>query len=178
MALLKAAQIEISEEENRQNTIAGAITNELPIIPGVSAVRHITPLVMAALHRANNPYVTAKRGFDAMGIHFDEGKTDADPAEFGIAMMPKTAEVLILLSCDREALKKFAVDPAALLDSALDLMEESTPEMLAEATIYISQELMTISKTRTVKAPEDSEAPEAAALSGDASGKKKPARTG
>lgn len=179
MALLKPNDVAPEGDESRQEIIAEALTSIAPKIPGVQAVRHITPLVMSALHRANNPYVTAKRGFDAMGIEFDGDKMKLDPAAFGISMMPKTAEVLVLLSCDRDTLKKYAVDAAALESAALDFMEDSTPEILAEATVFVSQQLMTISKTRSTKAPEDQEAPESAALKGGGRpGPKKPARTG
>lgn len=176
-------------EETREQTIARAITNEVPTVPGITAVRGITPLVMAALQTANNPYVTAKAGFDAMGITFKmvevdveiEGKeekqwqsqTDMPAASFGIAMMTKTAEVLVLLAADRDTLKRYAVDRLALADAAMDLMEETTPELLAEATVFISGMLVPISKTRAVKAPEDAGPPEATPTA-----KKKPSRTG
>lgn len=176
---MKPQDVAPESDEQRQETIADALTSTSPKIPGIEAVRHITPLVMSALHRANNPYVTAKKGFAAMGIEFDGEKTDLDPTDFGIAMMPKTAEVLILLSCDRDTLKKYAGDSAALNDAALDFMEDATPEILAEATIYVSQQLVAISKTRATNAPEDKPSPEAAALKeGGNNGPKKHARTG
>lgn len=180
MAIMKSTEVapenaQVDYDEARQETIAAALVSESPDIPGIKAVRHITPLVMVALQKANNPYVTARRGFEAMGIDFDGETTKADPAAFGIAMMPKTAEVLILLQCEKDALKRYAVDSAALQNDAMDFMEETTPEALAEATVFISEQLMTISKTRATKAPEEREAPQAGPL---VSGKKKPARTG
>lgn len=164
-------------DESRQEVIAAALVSEAPSIPGIKAVRHITPLVMVALQRANNPYVTARRGFEAMGIDFDGEATKTDPAAFGIAMMPKTAEVLILLSCDKETLKKYAVGSTTLQSDAMDFMEDTTPEVLAEATVFVSEQLMSISKTRATKAPEERDSPEASTLNG-ASGKKKHVRTG
>lgn len=179
MPVLQPNDVAPESDAARQETIGEALIDNAPKIPGVTAVRHITPLVMSALHRANNPYVTAKRGFDAMGVVFDGKTTSLDPAGFGIAMMPKTAEVLILLSCDRDTLKKYAVDPAALENAALDLMEDATPELLAEATVFVSEQLITISKSRATKAPEEQESPEAAALKGGGRpGPKKLARTG
>lgn len=165
----------VDPEEARQETIAAALVSESPAIPGITAVRHITPLVMVALQKANNPYVTAHRGFEAMGIDVSAEATKEDPAAFGIAMMPKTAEVLVLLSCDKDRLKRYAVDAAALQNDAMDFMEETTPEVLAEATVFVSEQLMMISKTRANKAPEERDTPEASTLNG---GKKKPVRTG
>jgi hypothetical protein len=170
---------DLAPDESRQEVIAEALTSQTPAVPGIVAVRGITPLVMAALHRANNPYVTGKKGFTAMGIQFEDGKTDVDAGSFGIAMMSKTAEVLILLSCDRPALKSFAGNPASLEDAALDFMEDTTPEVLAEATVFVSEQLMAISKTRVTQAPDEAETPEAAALKeGGKPGPKKLVPTG
>lgn len=175
MALLKPT--EMDTEEDRHNIIAEAIIGKTPVIPGVVCVREITPLVMAAMQRANNPFITNRKGFEAIGIEFDsEGKQLTDPASFALAIMPKTAEILILLSCSREDLKRFAVSPLALEDAALDLMDTSTMEDLAAGMLFVSEQLEQISKSRAAKSPED-EKPSASALE-ENSGKKKRARIG
>jgi len=179
MATIKPHEIAAEDADaSRENSIAEALVGNAPHIPGVTVVRGITPLVMLALQRVNNPYVTAAKGFAAMGIKFEGGETDSDPAAFGISMMPKTAEVLILFSCDKADLRRYATAPAALEEAALDFMEDTTPDVLAEATVFISGMLTTLSKSRAEKAPEDTEAPEASTLKEGARGVKKPVPTG
>lgn len=165
-------------EEERHNIIAESVINKSPAIPGVETVRDITPLVMLALQLANNPYVTGKKGFSAMGIEFDGKNTNLDHAEFGIRMMPKTAEVLVLFSCDKDKLKQYATNYSSLENDALEFIESSTLESLAEATVYISERIDAMSKSRASKARGDEGTPEAAALREGGKGPKKLARTG
>lgn len=168
---------DVGSEEARHETIAEAIIDNTPVIPGVVCVRGITPLVMSALQRANNPFITNRKGFEAIGIEFDKkGKQVTDATTFALAIMPKTAEFLILLSCSREELKRFAVNPEALQDAALDIMEVATMEQLGAATVFVSEQLQQIAKARATKSPEDDK-PEAAAL-GENWAKKKPGPTG
>jgi hypothetical protein len=178
MPILKASELAPDSEETRQATLAEGILAPPHSVPGFVCVRRITPLVMAALQRANNPYITARKGFEAMGVEFDEeGNQLTDAASFGVAMLPKTAEVLLLMSCTREQLKRYAVSPQALESDALDIVEDSTLETLAQATAFITSELQLMAKTQVIPAPED-EKPSAEALKGGAEGSKKPARTG
>lgn len=175
MAVIKPQ--DVASEEARHETIAEAIIDNTPVIPGVVCVRGVTPLVMAALQRANNPFITNRKGFEAIGIEFDKsGKQVTGAAVFALAIMPKTAEFLILLSCDREALKRFAVNPEALQDVALDLMENATMEQLGAATIFVSEQLQQIAKARATKSPEDDK-PGASALEKNGA-KKKHVHTG
>lgn len=165
-------------EEARHKVIAEAIVGVTPAIPGVDCVREITPLVMTALQRANNPFITNRKGFEAIGIEFDKkGKQVTDPAAFALAIMPKTAEILVLLSCTREELKRFAVNSVALEDAALDLMEGATMQQLGEATIFVTVQLNQISKARAAKSPEEDK-PGAASLEEVTGAKKKPGPTG
>lgn len=170
---------QLTPEEERHEVIADAILNDAPSIPGFQCVRNITPLVMVALQRSNNPYITGRKGFDAIGIEFDgDGRQLTDAAGFAMAMMPKTAEVLILLSCSREELRCFSRDSAALDNAALDLVEVSTVDALMEATVFVSKQLEALAKSRADQAPED-EKPSAAAIEeGGATGSKKLVRTG
>lgn len=174
MAILKPEELGGPDnEEARHNTIADAIVGGTPVIPGVACVRDVTPLVMLALLRANNPFITNRKGFEAIGVEFDRsGKQITDPATFAMLIMPKTAEILILLSCSREDLKRFGVDPAALEDAALELMDTSSMEDLAEGMLFVSGKLEQISKSRAAKSPEG-EKPGASVLT-----KKKRGRTG
>lgn len=175
MAIIPAKDMEA--EEARHEVIAEAIVSNIPSLPGVDCVRGITPLVMSALQRANNPFITNRKGFEAIGIEFDaKGKQTTDPASFALALMPKTAEVIVLLKCSREDLKRFAVNPPALEDAAQDFLEGSTMEQLGEAMIFVSNQLQQISKARAAKSPEE-EKPEAAALHA-LDTKKKRVRTG
>lgn len=154
MALIDPNKI-ISEEE-RHDAIANVLLTDAPVIPGITCVRHITPLVMTALQRANNPYVTGKKGFEAIGIEFDsQGKQLTDLSQFSLAMMPQTAEVLVLLSCSREELKRYTVNPEELESKALDLVEESTLEKMGEATVFIVEQLKAVSLSRSVTSSED-----------------------
>lgn len=174
MAVIQPADI---DEEKRHEIIADAVIGGSPGIPGVECIREITPLVMSALQRANNPYITNRKGFEAIGIKFDaDGNQVSDAAEFALAIMPKTAEVIVLLSCPREQLKQFAVNPAALQDAALDIMETATMEQMGMATVFVSEQLQRISRARATKSTDDDK-PEAQALA-QVNGKKKPGRTG
>jgi hypothetical protein len=161
-------------EEERHEKIAASMVAGAPIIPTFSPVRNFTPLVVAALQMAQNPYVIGKAGFESIGIKFNaKGKQVTDPTAFAIAMMPKTAEAVVALTCDREQLKAYAVNPAALQSAALDLMEESTMEALAGATVYIAEQLGAISASRANPAPKERKP-----QSGGGSGAKKHVRTG
>lgn len=145
--ILKPEQL--SEEARHEATEKVMLTphGELPSFP---LVRHITPLVLVALQRANNPYITGRKGFEVIGITFDEDNDlqSTDRMSFAIAIMPKTAEVLLLLSCTREELKRFATHPEELESRAQDIVEESTKEFMAQATVIISEELQAVSGSK------------------------------
>jgi len=166
------------EEAQREKTIGQAIVNGAQSVCGLHCVRDITPLVMTVLQRTNNPFVTGKAGFEAAGISFAEDGNVQDPAQFAMRMMPFTAEVLICFSCSREDLKRYAADSAALQSAALDYMEGSTIEALAEATVFVSERLGVITKSRASPSQESTK-PKAAGLGGDGKGSpKKRVRTG
>lgn len=179
MAVIKPQ--EIQTEEERHEVIADAFLNDTPSLPGIKCVRDITPLVMVALQRANNPYVTGQKGFDAAGISLESmGKPNTDDQKkaavaFAVAMMPKTAEVLVLLSCSRDELKQFARSPEALENAALDFVDGSSMEGMAAATTFIAERLQGITKSRVTNSPEE-EKPSAGPL--EDTGPKKPAPTG
>lgn len=177
MALLNTEEIAPEGETTRENIIARAIVDSAPSVPGFTCVRGVSPLVMLALQLANNPFVTNRPGFVAAGVRFDtDGKQVSTDAEFGILMMPKTAEMLVLLTCDREQLKKYSASAETLQSAALDFMESSTMEELSTAAMVLGDWLSNVAKTRAVKAPdEDRQKP---ADMGEATGPKKPARTG
>lgn len=175
---------DLTPEEERHETIAKQIVGSTCNIAG--AVRGMTPLVMAALQLANNPYVTGLRGFAAMGleemgIYFEEieGKQVVnDPAGFGIVMMQKSAEFLVLVTCENVQLKQFAVDAQELQSASLDYMEVASFEDIAAATVKISELLVNSGKSRVSRAPEDKEAPKAATIGEGGHGPKKRVRTG
>lgn len=176
MPLLNPSQL--SPEEERNEVITDAIIDEAPAIPGFQCVRGLSPLVIVALQRANNPYMTARRGFDAIGIQFDEsGKQLTSSAEFGIAMLPKTAEVLVLVSCSRDELKWYSKDPESLESAALDLVDATDMGVLVEATSFVAKLLEATSKSKVDPAPED-EKPSAAAIEEGGTNAKKLVRTG
>lgn len=179
MAVLNPQEVAPEEKEaQREVTIGESLLGNTPDIPGgIKCVREFTPLVMTALQRTNNPYVTGKAGFEAAGISFSEDGNVKDPSQFAIRMMPYTAEVLICFTCPREDIKRYAVDAPALQSAALEYMENSTIEALAEATVFVSERLGVITKTRAVSAPDAK--PKAAALEGDGNGApKRRVRTG
>lgn len=161
MAILKQADIEPNEEQQRQNTIGKAIAGVIPKeVAGIPILRGISPLVMEALRRANNPYITGKKGFEAANISFDptpDKDEESRGAEFAMAMMGKTAEVLACFSCSREELKEFAFgsDQNALKEAVFDIMENATLEQMAEATVFVSVQLKMASKARADKSPDD-----------------------
>lgn len=174
MAVIKPQ--EIQTEEERHAVVEESILLDVPSFPGRKCVRDITPLVMTALHRANNPYVTGKKGFASIGVQFGEnGEQQTSPLDFAILMMPKTAEVLLLLSCTREELKAFARVPGALEDAALDIVEDSSMDAMAAATVFISERLKAISGSRVAASPDDDK-PAASTL--EDTGPKEPAPTG
>ncbi len=174
MSVLKAEQI---SEEERHEVIAEAVIGKPPVIPGVEIVRGITPLAMIVLQKANNPYITNRKGFAALGVEFDKsGKLISDAAQFGMVMMPKTAEMLAVFSCTREQLKQFASDPAALEDATFELLDTLTTKQLKDATLVISEQLEKLSKSQATQDP-DEEKPSAASLE-TMNGKKKHNRTG
>lgn len=184
MAIIKEEDIR-TEEEQRHDISADAFLTDAPSIPGFACVRHFTPLVMVALHKANNPYITGTKGFEAMGVDIDllskTGKQDDESAkqaasDFALRMMPKTGEVLVLLTCSREELKQFAKDSDALESAAMDLVEGSTMEALATATMHISQQQQMITKTQAVPSAKD-ETPDALADKKNGA-KKKPVVSG
>jgi len=169
---------DLTPKAEREQTIETALLDAPPDLPGVKCVRTITPLVMTVLQRTNNPYVTGKAGFEAAGISFLEDGNVQDPAQFAIRMMPFTAEVLICFMCTRDELKHYATKSDALQSAALDYMEGSTVEALAEATVFVSEQLGVIAKTRAVPS-RDLEKPEAEGLNGEgANAPKKPVRIG
>jgi len=147
---------DVATEETREDILAEALVGTIPGMPGVECVRGFSPLVMLALQKANNPFVTNRKGFEAIGIEFDsKGQQLTTPAEFGFAMMPKTAEVLVLFTCSREDLKQFAVSPAALEDAALELLDGLTLEQSAEAMVFIAERMKRIGKAQATKAEDD-----------------------
>lgn len=169
MAILKTADIQPTEEEQRHQVTAGAFLTTAPTIPGFNCIRHFTPLVVTALHNANNPYMTGTKGFEALGIDISKLPTKEDGedqkakqalSDFALKMMPKTAEVLVLLCCTREELKQFALNPVMLESNALDLMENSSLDALAGATVHIAAQQGMISKSQATKA-EGEEKPDA-----------------
>lgn len=177
MSVLKPNEI---APEDRENSIAESIIDGIPEVPGVKCVRGMSPLVMTALHRSNNPYVVGRPGFEEMEIEFEDDGKVRNAAAFGVAMMPKTAAVLVLWSCDREALKRFATAPEALESASLDFMEEFPGGVsgLAEATIHVSEALQAVQLSKAV-AVDDEEKPQASTLNGEGGvGPKKHARTG
>lgn len=176
MAILKAESM-APQEETRESIIERAIIsdNSEKLVAGVKCIRGVSPLVMVALIRANNPFVTGQKGFDAAGIAFSPtSKTDDEQAaQFGVLLMPKTAEVLACFSCDRQTLRLFSIDSEALKEAALDILEDiETLEEMAQAMVFVTKELSSVGKSQVVKSSED-EKPEAEAL-----GKKKLLPTG
>jgi len=146
-------------EERREELVAEALLDETPLPKGIKCIRGTAPLVILALQKANNPYLTGRKGFDAVGIEFaPDGTQLTSNSDFALMMMAKTAEVLILWSCSNQLLKKYAVNPALLEDAALDLLCEATTDQMAEATVHIAKQLELLSKTRAVK-DESEEAP-------------------
>lgn len=183
MGLLKQIDVAPEEEKERQrdNSIANSIIgNDAPDIPGITCLRGMSPLVMTALHRSDNPYVVGKPGFEAAGIKFEPDGSVKDFAAFGVAMMPKTAAVLVLWTCSREELKRFAMAPEALESASLDYMEEFAGGVagLAKVTIHVSEALQAVQLSKAVAVDKD-EAPKASTLNGEGhTGPKKLARTG
>ena len=150
MAILK-----LEELETREDALAKAFTSDMPRpLNGIKFVRKISPLVVVALNKANNPYLTGKRGFEALGLTM-EGDSVSTPAEIGVAIMPKTAEVIVLLTCGRDDLKRYAEDSKALQSAALDMLEDHDVDFFAKATELISEELGGVSKTQAAEAPEE-----------------------
>lgn len=180
MAVIKQVELAPEEKEKeRENIISESIIGRIPEIPGIKCLRGMSPLVMTALHRSNNPYVVGRPGFEEMGIKFDEGGKVANFAAFGVAMMPKTSAVLVLWSCDRDALKRFAVDAIALESASLDFMEDFPGGVggLAEATIHVSEALRAVQLSKAVAVEDDK--PHASTINGEGGdGPKKHARTG
>ena len=174
MPVLKQEQL---SEEARHDVIGGAIVAGPPSLPGYEIRRDFTPLVVAALQRARNPFIVGREAFISIGIEFDaKGKQLTSPSQFAIAMMPKTAEVLLLLTCEREKLKEYAVNPVLLESDSLDVVEDSTMEAMAQAMIFISDRLKISQVSRAVPDPKDKK-PDAAGKGGG-SRPKKPVRTG
>lgn len=177
MPILKQEDIEDSNEQ-RHAIVEKLFVTKAPSIPGFQCVRHMTPLVMVALQRANNPYLTNRKGFESIGVEFDaEGKQVTDSVQFAIAMMPKTAEVLVLLSCSNDELKSFVSHPDELASSAMDLVDESDMDTMAEATMFVAEQLQAISKSRAAISDSDKK-PESKALKEGAGTPKKRHRTG
>lgn len=183
MAVLKSEEM----EEVRTESAASAIISDKPeqdFVAGVKLVRRVSPLVLVALEKANNPFITGKAGFEAAGIAFDpkalaseaEDRTDeqkAVAARFAMAIMPKTAEVLACFSCTREELRKFARDPVALEDASFDILENVTSSQdMVEAMLLVTKEMSLFQKVRVSPAPEE-QTPESATT-----GKKKLDHTG
>lgn len=181
MAVMNQFDLEEGDQERaRENSTSDALISEVPQIPGIECVRGISPLVMTALHKANNPYVVGKRGFELLGVKFtEEGKIE-DLAAFGVAMNPKTAEVLVLWTCDRQELKKFAMDSSSLQDAALDYMEDFPGgiEGMAAATEHVTKALQAVQLAKAV-ASDAEDKPKASTMTGEGTpGPKKHARIG
>lgn len=168
--------IQAISEEDHHEAVEQAIICDSSGCP-VPCVRFFAPLVLVTLRRANNPYLTGRRGFDAIGVEFDGDKQLTPPADFVMMMMVKTAEVITLFSCSQDELKAFALDSAKLESAAMDLMSEKldTMEKISDATIFVSEKMSILSKTQAKKSSEDDK-PSAEGLG--TSGKKKRGRTG
>lgn len=161
MAILKP---ETMSEEERHEIIEDALIGGTA--SPVPCVRDFSPLVIIALRRANNPYMTHRKGFDALGVKFDEdGKQLTDPVEFVMMMMMKTAEVLVLFSCSHEELKEFVKSPEKLENASMDFMGEHLPDIEAasNATIFVTEKMGAMSRSQAAKAKEDDK-PEAEPL--------------
>lgn len=174
MPLLKAE--EISEEE-RHSIIEKAFFPDKSKFP-LPCVRFFAPLVMVALRRANNPYLTGRKGFDALGIEFGEdGKQITPPAEFFMLMMIKTAELLVCFSCTVDELKAFTMSSVILESAAMDLMEEHLGDMdkMASAAEFVSEQMEILVKSQAKKSSKDDK-PSAEAI--EKTGKKKHGHTG
>lgn len=173
MAILKP---EALTEENRHALIEDALVDG-GMKPPVPCVRDFAPLVIIALRRANNPYMTHRKGFDAIGVEFDEhGKQLTDPVEFVFKMMLKTAEVLVLFSCTHEELKEFVRSSDKLEDAAMDFMGKHLPniEAASQATLFVTKKMEAMSRSQAATDTEDDK-PKAETLD---NGKKKRNLTG
>lgn len=165
--VIQPTQIETPEEKEvrREHSISESLIDDIPQVKGITCLRGMSPLVMTALQRSNNPYVTGRPGFEEAGVNIgDDGKV-TDFAAFGIAMMPKTAAVLVLWTCDRPTLKMFATSPEFLENAALDYMEDFPGGIqgLAEVTIHVSKALEAIQLSKAVPA-EDEDSPKASTI--------------
>jgi len=171
---------DIATEEEKAQVIAEAVIGKAPdSIADIVFVRDFSPLVMMALQKANNPFATHLKGFREMGIEFDEeGNRLTDAAEFAMLMMPKTAEVLVLWSCSREELKRYAVDPRGLGDAAINLMADVTSiDEMTKAMERVSDQMQKFNGVQVVKSPDDTK-PESEALKEGAGKAKKQHPTG
>lgn len=184
MPVLKPKDLSLEEtpeekEQRREHNTTTALIAGMPNIPGITCLRAMSPLVMTALHRSSNPYVVGKRGFEKAGIYFNDDGNVKDFAAFGLAMMPKTAEVLLLWTCDREHLKLFAQFPNDLESAALDYMEEFPGGFagLAEVTSHVAKAIGDVQLSKAVPSEDDTK-PKATGLEGGQPGPKKPAHTG
>lgn len=143
------------EEKNREEIIAKAFDPPGNIGEFVCQ-RQITPLVMRALQGTNNPIVTGSDGFREMGIPLTEnGAPNMDARQLAIAMLLKTAEIVILLTCSREDLKLYACYPDRLIGAAVDEAEKMDFESMEAVATFMTQQLELLGKVQTV--PDESD---------------------
>lgn len=180
MAILN--QEAISEEEHHEAVEQALLGDRTGCT--VPCVRFFAPLVIVALRKANNPFLTGRRGFEAVGVEYDEkGKQLTPPDQFMFLMLTKVAEVLACFSCSQDELKSFALSSEKLESEAMDLLEREFTDdhgnmdmgRLDKAISFISKRMAILSNTQAKKSKEDDK-PSAEGLANN--GKKKRGHTG
>lgn len=178
MALLQPA--ELSPEEQRENELDRSFSGTIAPIEGFKPVRRVTALVVDILRRANNFFVTAGRGFEAIGINPKKfhlimspkidgvDNPDFDPSKAG-AVVPKIAEVIALLTCSEDEMDACDDDLNNLGKLRRQIMKVRTFDEVISAMPDVQAEFTKINRSTAVV-----ESDEPTIAEGDA--KKKPIR--
>lgn len=158
--------------------------SKAPLV-GFKAVRRPSALVTEILRKSNNFYVTAVRGFEAIGIDpakvmetispkLESGKMNPNfqPDKL-MAFVPKVAEAIVLLTCDEDSLDVFDDDPKAFRSAVRNFMKDYTSAEILAQVQAVQEEFNKINRS-TATLPED----ESSAMEASASKEKKPGRRG
>lgn len=179
MALLQSS--ELSLEEQRENELDDAYSGTVAPVTGFKPVRRVTALVVDILRRANNFFVTAGRGFTAIGIdpkkfHLimspkidGEDNPEFDPSKAG-AVVPKIAEVIALLTCSEDEMDACDDDLKNLGKLRRQIMKGRTFDEVISAMPDVQAEFTKINRSTAVVESEES-----TIVEGDAKKKRVPA---
>lgn len=158
MPLINGSQL---RNVDRDFTGRPEITIERGKSARLTTVRRATALVMETLRKENNFFVTGQQGFASMGIKSQDElnpKNENFNQRGAVAIGRKIAEVMVLLTCAKAELHRYARDSAAFEEAVFDLMEGLTLPELMECMEPLQEAFDEVNRS-AVSVPDDERTP-------------------